>query len=62
MALRQGDNPALSGAVQPGSGPPHRRRYPELWRRAWWPRFVSEETRAALAERAKRAGLGRKNK
>ena len=35
---------------------------PKKWVKVSLPRFVSEETRAALAERAKRAGLGRKNK
>ena len=35
---------------------------PKKWVKVSPPRFVSEETRAALAERAKRAGLGRKNK
>ena len=35
---------------------------PKKWVKVSPLRFVSEETRAALAERAKRAGLGRKNK
>lgn len=35
---------------------------PKKWVKVSPPRFVSEERRAAMAERAKRAGLGRKNK
>lgn len=35
---------------------------PKKWVKVSPPRFVSEETRAALAERAKRIGLCRKNK